>query len=51
MLYLKKKEKDKFGYPITKYNDQKEPIIKEIKIYKLPYLKQESSKSYDVVKR
>jgi len=33
--------KDKHGYPITKYNNQKEPIIKEIKMYDLPYLKQE----------
>jgi hypothetical protein len=33
--------KDKFGYPITKYNNQDEPIIKNIKIYNLPYLKDE----------
>ena len=33
--------KDDYGYPITKYNDQNEPIIKEIKMYNLPYLKQE----------
>ncbi len=33
--------KDKYGYPITKYNNQKEPIIKHIKMYNLPYLKQE----------
>tara|TARA_Y100001963_G_scaffold109125_1_gene150816 strand:+ start:35 stop:868 length:834 start_codon:yes stop_codon:yes gene_type:complete len=32
---------NKFGYPITKYNDQGEPIIKDIKIYNLPYLKSE----------
>jgi hypothetical protein len=40
-VIFEKEGEDKFGYPITKYNDQKEPIIKEIKIYKLPYLKQE----------
>jgi len=33
--------KDDYGYPITKYNDQNEPIIKEIKMYELPYLKDE----------
>jgi len=32
--------KDKYGYPITKYiND--EPVVKEIIIYELPYLKDE----------
>jgi len=40
-VIFEKEGEDKFGYPITKYNDQKEPIIKEIKIYELPYLKQE----------
>ena len=33
--------KDEYGYPITKYNEQKEPIVKEVKMYNLPYLKQE----------
>ena len=40
-VIFEKEGDDKFGYPITKYNDQGEPIIKEIKIYELPYLKQE----------
>ena len=40
-VIFEKKGEDKFGYPITKYNDQNEPVIKEIKIYELPYLKQE----------
>tara|TARA_Y100000361_G_scaffold36886_1_gene31497 strand:+ start:2498 stop:3328 length:831 start_codon:yes stop_codon:yes gene_type:complete len=32
--------KDEYGYPITKYvND--EPVLKEIKMYELPYLKDE----------
>ena len=40
MIFEKEKD-DEFGYPINKYNDQGEPIIKEIKMYNLPYLKQE----------
>ena len=40
-VMFEKKGEDKFGYPITKNNDQGEPIIKEIKIYNLPYLKDE----------
>lgn len=32
---------NEFGYPIGKKNDQGEPIIKEIKMYNLPYLKDE----------
>ena len=38
---FEKEGENKFGYPITKYNDQGEPIIKDIKIYNLPYLKSE----------
>ncbi len=38
---FEKEGENKFGYPITKYNDQGEPIIKEIKMYNLPYLKDE----------
>ena len=40
-VIFEKEGEDKFGYPITKHNDQEEPIIKEIKIYELPYLNQE----------
>tara|TARA_R110001592_G_scaffold315323_2_gene591277 strand:- start:77207 stop:78034 length:828 start_codon:yes stop_codon:yes gene_type:complete len=36
---FEKEGENEFGYPITKYNDQDEPIIKEIKMYELPYLK------------
>ena len=36
---FEEESKDKYGYPVTKYNDQKEPIIKHIKMYNLPYLK------------
>lgn len=38
---FEKKGENEFGYPITKYNDQDEPIIKDIKMYNLPYLKDE----------
>ncbi len=38
---FEKKGENEHGYPITKYNDQDEPIIKEIKMYELPYLKDE----------
>ena len=40
-VIFEKEGDDEHGYPITKYNDQDEPIIKDIKIYNLPYLKQE----------
>ena len=40
-VIFEKEKDDEFGYPINKYNDQGEPIIKEIKMYNLPYLKQE----------
>ena len=38
---FEKEGENEFGYPITKYNDQGEPVIKDIKIYNLPYLKSE----------
>jgi hypothetical protein len=38
---FEKEGENEFGYPISKYNEQGEPIIKEIKIYNLPYLKDE----------
>tara|TARA_R100001163_G_C5066154_1_gene204422 strand:+ start:2220 stop:3053 length:834 start_codon:yes stop_codon:yes gene_type:complete len=38
---FEKEGENKFGYPITRYNDQGEPVIKNIKIYDLPYLKSE----------
>jgi len=38
---FEKESENEFGYPITKYNDQGEPVIKDIKIYNLPYLKSE----------
>tara|TARA_R110000824_G_scaffold7830_2_gene35342 strand:- start:4807 stop:5634 length:828 start_codon:yes stop_codon:yes gene_type:complete len=38
---FEKEGENEFGYPISKYNEQGEPIIKEIKMYNLPYLKDE----------
>ena len=38
---FEKEGENEFGYPITRYNDQGEPIIKEIKMYDMPYLKDE----------
>jgi hypothetical protein len=38
---FEKEGENEFGYPITRYNDQGEPVIKDIKIYNLPYLKSE----------
>jgi hypothetical protein len=40
-VIFEKEGDDEFGYPINKYNEQKEPIIKKIKMYNLPYLKDE----------
>ena len=38
---FEKEKDDENGYPINKYDSNGEPIIKEIKMYKLPYLKDE----------
>ena len=38
---FEKEGENDHGYPITKYDDQGEPIIKEIKIHDLPYMKEE----------
>jgi len=38
---FEKEGENEFGYPISKYNEQGEPIIKKIKMYNLPYLKDE----------
>lgn len=35
---------DEYGYPITKYSPSGEPIIKELVLYKMPYLKSEVMK-------
>ena len=38
---FEKEGEDAHGYPITKYDNQEEPIIKDIKIYDLEYMKNE----------
>ena len=38
---FEKEKDDEYGYPINKYDSNGEPIIKEIKMYHLPYLKDE----------
>jgi hypothetical protein len=32
---------DEHGYPITKYDDQGDPVIKQVIPMKMPYLKEE----------
>jgi hypothetical protein len=39
--FEEEEETDEFGYPITKLSDQGEPIIRDIEIYEMPYLKTE----------
>ena len=34
-------EKDEYGYPILKTSVEGDPIIRDIEVYELPYLKQE----------
>ena len=38
---FEKEKDDEYGYPINKYDSNGEPIIKKIKMYHLPYLKDE----------
>ena len=38
---FEKESENAYGYPITKYDDQGEPIIKKIKMYNLDYMKSE----------
>jgi len=38
---FKKKGVDKYGYPITEYDAQGEPVLKNLKMYELPYLRRE----------
>jgi hypothetical protein len=40
-VIFEKEGEDKFGYPIYKLNDKKEPIVKTVVPYELPYLKTE----------
>jgi hypothetical protein len=38
---FEKKGVDDYGYPVTKYNAQGEPMLKDLKMYELPYLRRE----------
>lgn len=38
---FEKEGENEYGYPITKYSETGDPIIDEIKIYEVPYLKEE----------
>ena len=39
--FHEKEETDEFGYPILELDDNQEPMIRDIEIYELPYLKNE----------
>jgi len=41
ITFEEENEKDKYGYPILKYSDTGEPIIRDVEVYELPYLKEE----------
>lgn len=40
-ITFEKEGEDKYGYPITKYDDNGDPIVKEIIIYTMEYLREE----------
>lgn len=42
---------DDFGYPITKLNEQGDPIVKDIVAYDLPYLKKEVEAIFKTIKK
>jgi hypothetical protein len=39
--FEEEEQTDEFGYQITKLSDQGEPMIRDIEIYEMPYLKSE----------
>ena len=39
--FEEEEQTDEFGYPITKLSDTGEPIIRDIEVYEMPYLKSE----------
>ena len=41
MYSLKKKVKDEYGYPITTYTKEGDPVVKELVQIPVPYLKDE----------
>ena len=40
-VVFEKIEDDKYGYPVTNYSENGDPIVKEIVIYEVPYMKEE----------
>ena len=40
-VIFEKEGEDEYGYPITKYQDNGDPIVKDVVSYELPYLKAE----------
>jgi hypothetical protein len=41
IIFEEEEEKDQYGYPVSKLDDQGEPIVKAVIPYELPYLKEE----------
>ena len=40
-IIFEKQSEDKYGYPITKYNENGDPVVKKVVTYEVPYLKEE----------
>jgi len=40
-VIFEKEGENEYGYPITKYQENGDPIVKNVKKYELPYLKKE----------
>ena len=40
-VIFEKEGSDKHGYPITKYSEEGDPVVKEVVKYEVPYLKEE----------
>jgi hypothetical protein len=42
---------DKYGYPIARLNDMKEPIVREVEMIEVPYMKNECIKLVEWIKK
>lgn len=40
-VLFEKEGEDKYGYPITKYSEEGDPVVKEVVKYEVPYMKDE----------
>jgi hypothetical protein len=49
-IIFEKEGDDKYGYPITKYDENNNPIVKEVVPYELPYLKDEVNSMLKYIK-